>query len=143
MICEQYDSTNGWFVVTELGKRVATQQNLFAYVAASQLPEDFLHPEIVKLARPLFLAGRIETTVFEAFKSLEVEIRSASGLGNEWIGVKLVQQAFHPEKGPLADREAERGERIALMNLMAGAIGSYKNPHSHRRVALEMHEAVR
>lgn len=141
MICERYDSTTGWFVITELGQRVASHHNLLAHVAASQLPEDSLHPEIIRVARPLFLQGRIDTAVFEAFKALEVEIRNTSGLGNDCIGIKLAQQAFHPDDGPLTDREAEKGERVALMNLMTGALGSYKNPHSHRRVALEMQEA--
>jgi hypothetical protein len=36
---------------------------------------------------------------------------------------------------------AEAGERVALMNLMAGAIGSYKNPQSHRHVGVDAGEA--
>ena len=33
------------------------------------------------------------------------------------------------------------GERQALMNLMCGALGSYKNPQSHRHVGLDAPEA--
>jgi hypothetical protein len=32
---------------------------------------------------------------------------------------------------------AERGERVGRMELFAGAIASYKNPHSHRDVNLD------
>jgi hypothetical protein len=36
---------------------------------------------------------------------------------------------------------APPGERVALLNMMAGALGSYKNPHSHRRVHLSAVDA--
>jgi hypothetical protein len=38
------------------------------------------------------------------------------------------------KNGPLTDKRAEPSERQALSDLFAGAIGSYKNPHSHRNV---------
>lgn len=57
------------------------------------------------------------------------------------IGTRLASKAFNPESGPLTDPAAELGERQALMNLMCGALGSYKNPQSHRRVGLDAAEA--
>ena len=141
MISEHYESTNGWFMITEFGTRVAARPNFAAFIAASELPETALHPEIVKHSRPLYLQGRIDTAVFEAFKALEVEIRTAAGLGHDLVGTSLAARAFHPEDGPLTDSNAEKGERVALMNLIMGALGSYKNPVSHRRIALEAKEA--
>jgi Protein of unknown function (Hypoth_ymh) len=41
------------------------------------------------------------------------------------------------DTGELTDRNAPRGEREALSHLFAGAVGSYKNPHSHRNVPLD------
>jgi uncharacterized protein (TIGR02391 family) len=45
-----------------------------------------------------------------------------------------MRKAFHPENGPLTDTTQEKGEREALSHMFAKAIGSYKNPHSHRTV---------
>lgn len=141
LISEHYESTNSWFVVTPLGLSVASRQRFAAFVAASELPERWLHPEVNRSARSLFLQGKLDTAVFEAFKALEVAIREAAGLGNDLVGVGLATRAFSPDNGPLTDPNAERGERVALMNLMNGAIGSYKNPASHRHVELTPAEA--
>jgi uncharacterized protein (TIGR02391 family) len=102
---------------------------------------DFLHPALLQNARPLFLQGRFDTAVFEAFKELEVTVRTAGKFCPERIGTALMSAAFNPDKGPLTDPTLERGERHALMNLMVGAIGSYKNPNSHRKVAITRDEA--
>ncbi len=48
-----------------------------------------------------------------------------------------MRKAFDPQKGPLTDTSAEMAEREARSALFAGAIGSYKNPHSHRDVSLD------
>lgn len=50
-----------------------------------------------------------------------------------------MRKAFRPENGPLANQSQPVAEREALMHLFAGAIGSYKNPHSHRTVTINDH----
>jgi Protein of unknown function (Hypoth_ymh) len=47
-----------------------------------------------------------------------------------------MRKAFDVETGRLTDKAAEPAERQALSDLFAGAIGTYKNPHSHRDVLL-------
>lgn len=141
LICRNPETDNEWFVPTARGRQVRDHQALRALISAEQLPEDFVHADILIHARPLFLQSRFDTAVFEAFKALEVAIRTAARLGAADIGVQLAQAAFHPENGPLTDMTAEKGERVALMNLMGGALGSYKNPSSHRRVQLGAEEA--
>ncbi|MEN8132073.1 MAG: TIGR02391 family protein [Pseudomonadota bacterium] len=110
-------------------------------VEGEQLPDHFLHDSFINDVRPLFLQGRYDLAVFEAFHRLEVCTREAAELGDELIGTRLASRAFHPDDGPLTDGEAEPGERQALMNLMCGALGSYKNPQSHRHVGLDAPEA--
>lgn len=130
------EGTHGWYVPTRRAREVGDRSGVKALIANQELPEHFLHPEIVQYSRSLYLQGRFDTAVFEAFKALEVEIRKAAKLGSDLIGTKLAARAFDPNGGPLTDMQVEAGEREALRNLMVGAVGSYKNPNSHRRVGL-------
>jgi len=52
------------------------------------------------------------------------------------------KQLLHPRTGPLADPSRSRVEQEALSHLFAGAIGSYKNPTSHRHVEVDADEAI-
>jgi uncharacterized protein (TIGR02391 family) len=84
-----------------------------------------------------FMRGEFDTAAFQAMKAVEVAVREAAGLTTSDIGVKLMRKAFAVEDGPLTDKTAELSERQALSDLFAGAIGTYKNPHSHRDVLLD------
>ena len=83
------------------------------------------------------MRGEYDVAAFQAMKAVEVAVRNAAGLGNEMIGVKLMRAAFGPDNGSLTDMTSDAGERLGRMELFAGAIGSYKNPHSHRDVNLD------
>jgi uncharacterized protein (TIGR02391 family) len=133
---------NGWYFVTRRGQQVANREGLDAFRKASLLPKGQLHPEIAQKCWATFLRGEYDTAVFQAFKEVEVAIRSAIGAKPEEYGVDLARKAFHVDTGPLSDMSAPKAEREALAHLCAGAIGSYKNPHSHRKVALQAEDAV-
>lgn len=141
LICRHPEQDNDWYIPTRRGRELRDRAGVRRLVEAEHLPESFLHDAFLKDVRPLFLQGRHDLAVFEAFRRLEIAIRDASGLGNDMIGTKLASRAFDPERGPLTDLESEPGERQALMNLMCGALGSYKNPQSHRHVGLDAVEA--
>ena len=79
-----------------------------------------------------FMRGEFDVAVFQAMKAVEVAVHNVSGL--DAIGVPLMRSAFAPNNGPLTDANADAGEGVARMELFAGAIGSYKNPQSHRDV---------
>jgi Protein of unknown function (Hypoth_ymh) len=74
-------------------------------------------------------------SVFKAFREVEIMVREAAVLPQELLGEKLMRTAF-ADTGPLTDSEAEVGERGAMREFFAGAIGTFKNPHSHRNVDL-------
>jgi uncharacterized protein (TIGR02391 family) len=77
-------------------------------------------------------AADFDNAAFEAMKAVEIAVRDAAGYGPEKIGVNLIQDAFSQGKGPLTDTTVPSEEQVSRMNLFWAAIGSYKNPQSHR-----------
>lgn len=131
-----------WGFVTRKGCQLSTPDAFAAYRTSKQLPRELLHPRLVTKVWGAFARGELDTAVFEAFKEVEICVRSAAGLTDSDYGTDLMRKAFHVENGPLSDPTRLPAERQALSDLFAGAIGSYKNPHSHRRVAIQSSEAV-
>jgi len=141
LVCSDTGGNPSFDRITKLGRQVKDRNGVRGLLSDELLPTAFLHPTLLQDARPLFLQGRFDTAVFEAFKALEVAVRTAGKYGPDKIGVTLMNAAFHPQNGPLTDQTLEAGERQALMQLMVGAIGSYKNPASHRKVEIARDEA--
>jgi uncharacterized protein (TIGR02391 family) len=132
----------GWLDLSRRAKRAANRSGVGAYRKAALLPFAELHPIIASSVYPMFLRGDYDTAVFQAFKEVEISVRSAAGLGNDRLGCTLMREAFTPKNGPLSDTQEVPGEQTALMELFAGAIGYFKNPGSHREVELTAIEAA-
>jgi len=129
--------SQGIYFVTRRGKQLADSQDTSAYKRATLLPKEFLHPVIAQKIWSAFIRGEYDTAVFQAFKQVEVGVRKKGGFSANELGTPLMRKAFHEDNGPLTDQNAVQAERQALSNLFAGAIGSYKNPHSHRNVTIK------
>jgi len=127
---------DGWYFVSRRGRAIKSHTDLEALRPASLFPKDSIHAEIALTVYPLFLRGEYETAVFQAFKTVEVRVREAAGLDPTLYGVNLMRTAFRPDSGPLTDTNEPVAEREALSHLFAGAIGRFKNPSSHRHVAI-------
>lgn len=117
--------------VTRAGK-AALSDGLGPMQAAARLGVD-VHPQL-RPARTQFLLGEYELAAFAAMRQIEIRVRQMSGDGDSLIGVKLMRQAFKPDGGALVDETLDPGEQTGLMELFAGAIGTFKNPPSHRQV---------
>jgi uncharacterized protein (TIGR02391 family) len=127
---------NGWRVLSRRAKRFENEAEFTQYAVARMFPKQALHQRIADKVWMAFMRGEFDVAAFQAMKAVEVSVRDAAGFGNDLIGVALMREAFSLDKGPLTEVTAERGEQVARMELFAGAIGSYKNPHSHRDVDL-------
>jgi uncharacterized protein (TIGR02391 family) len=124
----------GWSFVTRAGRVLARRPNGLAHLQAEQRLGLELHPRIAGKVQSQFLLGESETAVFVAMKEVEIRVRELGRFPDSLIGVKLMQEAFKPDSGPLADPQLERGEQVGRMQLFAGAMGVFKNPTSHRPV---------
>lgn len=131
-----------WYCFSRKAHTFTRREQISAYQRATALPKALLHSTITEKAYPAFARGDYDVAVFQAFKEVEVAVRSAARLGDDQYGTSLMRLAFHPENGPLADLSVGVSERESLSALFAGAIGSYKNPHSHRRVQIDAAEAI-
>lgn len=130
-------STSSYMELTRRGRDVVKEGSFEKFRQAAAFPRAILDPRIADKAWPTYLRGDFDTAVFQAFKEVEVAVRDAAGFPAKLIGVQLMRDAFAKNTGPLRDPDALDAEQEALAHLFSGAIGSYKNPHSHRSVAID------
>jgi uncharacterized protein (TIGR02391 family) len=124
-------------VLSRKARRLVKDQNARRAIVGHRLPKETLHPSIKEDVWALYQRGKYDTAVLEAMKAVEVAVRDAAKLGADKIGRHLMRTAFAIEDGLLTNKTAERSEREAMADLFSGAIGAYKNPHSHRRISLD------
>lgn len=130
------------YFITRRGQIIETPEDLMAYRKADLLPKRQLHPLIAQKVWSLFLRGDYDIAIFQGFKEVEIAVRKTGGYENTDYGVPLMREAFHPDRGNLTDFDQQDGEKRATSDLFAGAIGSYKNPSSHREIGVTAEEAV-
>lgn len=124
--------TDRWVFITRKGMRIRSRTDLESYRKANLFPRQLLHPVIVQKTYSQFLRGEYDTAVFQSFKEVEIAVREKGGYAATDLGVALMRKAFDKASGALTNDSLPDGEKEAMAHLFAGAIGLYKNPHSHR-----------
>lgn len=135
------DAHGTWSRVSRRDERELERGSPREFVSARHFPKALVHRTIREPVWQAFIRGEYDVAVFQAMKAVEVAVRlvskaESSPIASKMVGVALARWAFHPTNGPLTDSQTHEGEREALMSLFAGALGAYKNPQSHRDVAL-------
>lgn len=127
---------NGWMVFSRRGKSLLEERPFKEFREATKFPKELLHPTIADDVWLSIARGELDMAVFRSFRAVEEAVRIAGGHEVTAHGVPLMRAAFDKNTGTLTDKAQPEPEREALAHLFAGAIGSYKNPHSHRTVKL-------
>lgn len=130
------NGTNGFMLLSRRGQNVLASGSFKTYARSVSFPKALLHPSIADEVWLDIVRGDIETAVFKAFRAVEIAVREVGKYSDTDIGTVLMRKAFDKTNGPLSDQQQPEAERDALAHLFAGAIGSYKNPHSHRTVTI-------
>lgn len=137
----QAEPQGTWSRVSRRGERELQNGSLREFVSARQFPKALVHRSIREPVWQAFIRGEYDVAVFLAMKAVEVAVREASQaeaspIAAKMVGTALARWAFNPAEGPLTDLQTHHAERESLASLFAGAFGAYKNPQSHRDVAL-------
>lgn len=94
-----------------------------------------LHQAVIEAASALFADGHFSQAIFEAFKALEVRVRTQSGL--DLSGRELMTQAF-ATSGPInvAFEQGQSGkdEQEGFRFIFMGVIQGIRNPKGHELV---------
>lgn len=130
------NGSNGWMVLGRRAEALLASNGFTSYARSVNFPKSLLHPSIADQVWIDLARGDLETAVFKAFRAVEIAVRSAGKFADTDVGIALMRKAFDKATGPLTDLQQPEAEREALAHLFAGAIGSYKNPHSHRTVTI-------
>ena len=130
------NGNNGWMFLSRRARTVMANNTFKTYARSVAFPKALLHPSIADEVWLDIIRGDLETAVFKSFRAVEIAVREAGNFSDTDIGTPLMRKAFDKTTGPLSDQQQPEAEREALAHLFAGAIGSYKNPHSHRTVTI-------
>ena len=130
------NGSNGFRLFSRRARKMASLDAVKVFARSRRIEKDRLHPRIAHTVWSAYMRGEYDVAVFQAMKAVEVYVRDAGGFSADELGTDLMRKAFHDETGPLTEKSVAKSERQATSALFAGAIGSYKNPHSHRDVDL-------
>ena len=130
------NGNNGWMRFSRKTVKLLIQANFKNYARSVAFSKSLLHPIIAEEVWIDLARGDLGSAVFKAFRAVEIAVREVGAFDATDVGTELMRKAFDQANGPLANQAHPKAERESLAHLFAGAIGSYKNPHSHRTVII-------
>ena len=136
LILPDYGNSEGWMSLSRRARRIRGGEDFSRFSVSRYLNRELLHPAIADRVCASFVRGELDAAVFHAMRAVEIAVREAAGFPESLHGTIMMRKAFDKNAGPLRDPNQEEAEREALAHLFAGAVGFYKNPHSHRNVSI-------
>ena len=135
------NGAHGFKVLTARGREAADNFDAKQYGEAAAFQKALLHPMIADKVWATLARNELSDAVFDAFRTLEIEVRDAACLSANDVGDNLMRKAFAKDGGPLTNPSDPDGERLALQHLFAGAFGVFRNSHGHRKPVTDLRDA--
>ena len=129
-------------ILTRRGREISSEEAMMDFRASKLIPEEIMHPQILACSKAPFLRKDYDTSIFSAFRQVEINVRNAASLPDGLVGERLMRDAFNVNHGVLTDLTLVEAEKLNMQHLFASSIGSFKNPSSHREVSFKTDEAV-
>ena len=120
-----------FFQLSRAGVAASKAGTVAAVTVSGQEARTLLHPVIAAAALGDLERGRLDVAVSQAFKRLEVEARSRSGVSQHG------KRVFYDSMGEgriLTPSPMDTNEALSLREVFAGAYGAFRNPPTHRDV---------
>lgn len=130
------NGSSGFMILSRRAEQLLTAGEFKSFASAVNFSKALLHPSIANEVWIDLARGDLQTAVFRAYRAVEIAVRLAGQYAETDVGTQLMRKAFDKLTGPLTNLSQPEAEREALAHLFAGAIGSYKNPLSHRTVTI-------
>jgi uncharacterized protein (TIGR02391 family) len=127
---DDINGRNGYMVLTQKGRATTERTDFERIRVRGLLREEMLHPLLRGKIYGYFAGDDLGTAVFEAFKTVEIEVRSAGGYPEKEMGKTLMFKAF-AVGGPLSKPADDKQDCDALSGLFAGALSRFRNPGAH------------
>jgi DNA-binding PadR family transcriptional regulator len=114
--------------VTELGRQVVKQWREALWIKVHVEDRELRDRYLTALQDGL----KYDDVIGRVCVLVEDRVRRKAGLANEFIGIKLMEQAFDPQFGPLVMVSQHGGEQTGVMNSFKGVMGWVRNTTGHR-----------
>jgi uncharacterized protein (TIGR02391 family) len=127
---------HGYMELTKKGKSATERTDFERVRVRGLLREEMLHPLLHGRIFGYFTADDLGIAVFEAFKTVAIEVRTAGSYAAKEMGKALMFKAFAPGSR-LSKPSDDKADCEALSGLFAGALRRFRNPGAHTNRTFE------
>jgi uncharacterized protein (TIGR02391 family) len=119
-------------MLTRRAEAIKNEDDFRAFRKENQTVYDLLDKTTRGKIWPMYVRGDYDIAIAQAFKEVEVTMRSKADLKQSDFGERLIKKFFSRFRLPGTFDENELGKQSAEERVFLGAFGMYRNPATHQ-----------